>query len=170
MGEGTVFLHRRVVWFISENYPLADLIHIQKPRITLRVLRFEMHGKLYEKDPNICTAFRMRISVFPAWEIFFLLSLCFELPVFDLFFYYTFPIHAWNAHLTWSLCSFKIRPPFPFRQNRTLKILFSISFQRAYWHNGPPLKKKCPSLFENAHIVGTPSASSSSSGKSPKEH
>jgi hypothetical protein len=33
-----------------------------------------------------------------------------------------------------------------------------------------PLKKKPLSLFENAHTVGTPSASSSSSGKSPKQH
>jgi len=33
-----------------------------------------------------------------------------------------------------------------------------------------PLKKNSPSLFENAYRVGTPSASSSSRGKSPKEH
>jgi len=63
-------------------------------------------------------AFRMRISVFSAWKNF-VLSLFFELPVFELF-HYSFCIHAWNAHLTWSFCSYKIRPLFPFRQNRTL--------------------------------------------------
>lgn len=82
----------------------------------------------------------MRIGVFSAWKNFVFI-LCFELPVFEIF-YYSFCIHALNAHRTLSFCSYRIRPPFSCRQNRTSQILFSESFQPAYWHNGLPIKEK----------------------------
>jgi hypothetical protein len=168
VGEGVVFLHRRVVWFTSENYPLANLIHIQKPRMTLRVFCFEMHRKLCLKNPNIYTAFWMRIAVFSAWNNFVFI-LCFELPVFD-FFYYSFSIHALNAHRTLSFCSYRISPSFPCRQNQTFQISFSESFQNAYWHNGLPIKGKasfsiweCSYIWHNIRVIFI-------RGTSPKQH